>query len=58
MVEKLAVVIGCSQIVVAQPRSPMPGLSGGFDDVDIAVLDWIAAGNRSVSRRLLRVGSA
>jgi hypothetical protein len=39
----LAVVIACSEIVVAQPRSPMPSLPGGVDDVDIAVLDCISA---------------
>jgi hypothetical protein len=55
MVKTLAVAIACSQIVVAQPRSPMPSLPGGFDDVDIAVLDWIAAEGRSVCRRLLRI---
>jgi len=54
-VETLAVVIGCSQIVMAQPRTPMPSLPGGFDSVDIAVLDWIAAEGRSVSRRFLRM---
>jgi hypothetical protein len=55
MVETLAVVIACSQIVVTQPHSPMQSLPGGFDDVDIAVLDWIAAEGRSISRRLLRM---
>jgi hypothetical protein len=29
-----------SQIVVAQAHSPMLSLPGGFDDVDIAVLEW------------------
>jgi len=30
-VETLALVIAQSQIVVAQPHSPMPSLPGGFD---------------------------
>jgi hypothetical protein len=55
MVETLAVVIGCSQIVMARPRTPMPNLPGGFDSVDVAVLDWIAAEAEVVSRRLLQM---
>jgi hypothetical protein len=54
-VETLALVIAQSQIVVAQPHSPMPSLPGGFDDVDIAVLDWIATEGRRLGRRLLRM---
>jgi hypothetical protein len=54
-VETLAAVIAHSQIVVAQPRSPMPRLPGGFDDVDIAVLDWIAAEGRRLGRSLLAI---
>ena len=42
-IEALAAVIAHSQIVVAQPQRPMPSLPAGFDDSDIAVLDWIAA---------------
>ena len=52
-IETLAAVIAHSQIVVAQPHSPMPSLPGDFDGADIAVLDWIAAEGRRVSRRLL-----
>ena len=40
MIETLAAVIAHSQIVVAQPHSPT--LPAGFEDLDIAVLDWIA----------------
>jgi hypothetical protein len=53
MIERLAAVISHSQILVAQPRGPMPSLPGGFDDLDIALLDWIAGEGRRVSRRLL-----
>jgi hypothetical protein len=40
MLETLAVMIACSQIVVAQPRSPIPSLPGGFDEVDIAAIGF------------------
>lgn len=49
----VAAVIAHSQIVVAQPHSLMPSLQSGFEDVDIAVLDWIAAEGRRLGRRLL-----
>jgi hypothetical protein len=52
-VETLAAVIAHSQIVVPQPRGPAPLLPAGFDDVDIAVLDWIAAEARRFRRSLL-----
>ena len=49
-IETLAAVIAHSQIVVAQPHSPT--LPAGFEDLDIALLDWITAERRRVSRRL------
>jgi hypothetical protein len=54
-IETFAVLIALSPIVVAQPRSSVSNLPGGFDDVDIDVLDWIAAEVRSVSCDLLRM---
>jgi hypothetical protein len=54
-VETLAVVIAHSQIVVEQPRRPAPRLPAGFDDVDLAVLDWIAAEGRRLGRGLLSI---
>jgi hypothetical protein len=42
--ETLTAVIAHSQIVVARP--PCEGLPAGFDDVDIAILNWIAAEDR------------
>jgi hypothetical protein len=48
--ETVAAVIAHSQIVVAQPHSPMPALPGGFEDLDIAVLDWIAVEGRRLGR--------
>ena len=50
-IEALATVLAHSQIVVAQPQRPMPSLPAGFDDSDIAVLDWIAAEGRRLGRR-------
>ena len=44
-VETLAAVIAHSQIVVAAPRRRLPA---GFDEVDIAILDWIVAETRYV----------
>jgi len=40
---------------MAQPRRPVPRLPAGFDDVDIAVLDWIAAEGRRLGRSLLPI---
>jgi hypothetical protein len=46
-VETLAAVIAHSQIVVAEPARR---LLAGFDDVDLAILDWIIAESRLVGR--------
>jgi hypothetical protein len=51
-------VIARSQIVVADPalRERLPQrLPSGFDEVDVAVLDWIAAEGRRAGRRYLPV---
>jgi hypothetical protein len=50
MIETLAAVIAHSQIVVAQPHSRMPALPAGFEDLDIAMLDWITVGGRRLGR--------
>lgn len=42
--ETLTAVIARSQIVAARP--PCQRLPAGFDDVDIAILNWIAAEGR------------
>jgi hypothetical protein len=48
-----------SQIVVAKtPRqgaTKSPALPAGFDDVDIAILEWIAAEGRRLGRGLARL---
>jgi hypothetical protein len=53
-VETLSAVIAHSQIVVAECAGPSPALPAGFDEVDIAILDWIAAEGRVV-RRLVQM---
>jgi len=54
----LAAVIARSQIVVAAqaaPAVPARSFPAGFDDVDIAVLDWIAAEGRRLGRGFVRM---
>ena len=50
----LAAVIAHSQIVVPRPPSAIR-LPAGFDAVDLAVLDWIAAEGRRAGRSLVRM---
>lgn len=57
-VEMLAAVIARSEIVVArvlaQPAARRR-LPTGFEEVDIAILDWIAAEGRRVGRSFARM---
>jgi len=46
----LAAVIARSQIVVTAVRSDSRRLPAGFDDIDIAILEWIAAEGRRAAR--------
>jgi hypothetical protein len=46
-IEALVAVIACSPIVMARPA---PRLPNGFGDVDLAILDWIAADGRRIGR--------
>ena len=55
----LTAVIAHSQIVVAatadcRPRPEHRPLPAGFGDVDVGVLEWIAAEGRRVERELAR----
>jgi hypothetical protein len=52
--ETLAAVIAHSQIIVVDQR-PRRRLPTGFDDCDIAVLDWIAAEGRRAGRSFIRM---
>jgi hypothetical protein len=56
--ETVAAVIAHSQIVVAPPHSPMPALPGGFEDLDISVLCWIAVEGRRLGRGSCGLGQA
>jgi hypothetical protein len=53
----LAAMIAHSQIVVAQPAKSAPHFPAGFDEVDISILDWIAAEARRVGSTLAGVAS-
>ena len=48
--EILVTMVAHSQIVVAQPAKPTPDFPAGFDEVDISILEWIAAEGRRVGR--------
>lgn len=57
----IAAVIAHSQIVVPalavhhRPFAERPPLPAGFDEVDVAVLEWIALEGRRVGRVIARV---
>jgi hypothetical protein len=51
----LAAVIAHSQIVLAKAEKPLARLPAGFEAVDVAVLEWIAAEGRRAGRSLLRM---
>jgi hypothetical protein len=46
--EMLAAAIARSPIVVARPAARLPA---GFEDIDVAILDWIVAEARRIRRR-------
>jgi len=51
---ELAAVIARSQIVVAKPATAAR-LPAGFDAVDVAILEWIAAQGRRAAGTLVRM---
>jgi hypothetical protein len=51
----LSAVIAHSQIVVVLPFVTAQQLPAGFDDVDIAILEWIAAEGRRIGRDYLPI---
>jgi hypothetical protein len=51
-VETLTAVIAHSQIIVAAPAQRF---LAGFDEVDIAILDWIVAESRYAGRGFVRM---
>ena len=48
----LAAMIAYSEIVVPQPPRYLECLPAGYEEIDVAVLDWIAAEGRRVGRGL------
>ena len=55
ILEAIAALIARSPIVVAQLGKSAARLPAGFDDVDVAVLDWIAAEGRRIGRSFVRM---
>ena len=51
----LGAMIAHSQIVLAKAEKPLARLPAGFEVVDVAVLEWIAAEGRRAGRSLLRM---
>ena len=51
-VDTLAAVIAHSQIVVAEPAQRF---LAGFDEVDLAILDWIIAESRYAGHGFMRM---
>jgi hypothetical protein len=51
-IKTFAAVIGRSPIVMVRPTARLPA---GFDDVDVAILDWIAAECRRIGRGFARM---
>ena len=52
ILEFIAAAIARSPIVVAQPAERLPD---GFDDVDVAILEWIAAEGRRIGRGVVLI---
>jgi hypothetical protein len=48
-------VIARSQIVAAAPAAQSASLPAGFDDIDAAMLNWIAAEGRRIGRSFARM---
>ena len=48
----LAAMISHSQIVVPEPPRCLECFPAGYEDIDIAILDWIAAEGRRVGGAL------
>jgi hypothetical protein len=51
----LTAMIAHSQIVVATAHADASRFPAGFDDVDIAILEWIAATGRRAGREFVRM---
>jgi hypothetical protein len=51
----LAALVARSQIVVPEQAKAARRLPAGFDDVDVAILEWIAVEGRRAGRGLVRI---
>jgi len=54
-VDTLTAVIARSPIVVAEPTRQSCHLPAGFDEVDAAILHWLAAEGRRIGRGYLTI---
>ena len=55
VLEAIAALIAGSPIVVAPPANLASSLPAGFDDVDVAMLEWIADEGRRIGRSFVRM---
>ena len=55
VLDTIAALISRSPIVAPEPAKCAARLPAGFDDVDVAVLEWIAAEGRRFGRSLVRM---
>lgn len=55
ILETLAALIAQSPIVVAQPHKLAARLPAGFDEADVAILEWIAAEGRRLGQSFVRM---
>jgi hypothetical protein len=53
--ETLVAMIAHSQIVMVQPAKPASLLPAGYDEVDISILDWIAAEGLRFGRSFVKM---
>lgn len=53
--DTLVAAIAHSQIIVTEPSGRVSRLPAGFDEVDVAILTWIAAEGRRVGRNFVRM---
>jgi len=55
VLEAITAAIARSQIVVREPARPASRFPVGFEDVDVAVLEWIAAEGRRLGRSFVQM---
>ena len=55
ILETLAALIAHSPIVVPRLAKPAEHLPAGYDEVDLAILEWIATEGRRAGRHVVRM---